>query len=94
MDSEQLKADMEARIIFRGRWFEEEYQPDLHGNPYAIIAKDMLEVAAEYIVKKFIADFLKPKKRTFEGGGILDRRKQENFPEKIPRSLTSISRFM
>lgn len=69
-DTEQLKADMEARIVFRGRWFEEEYQPDLHGNPYAIIAKDVVEVAAAHLIKKHISDFFTPAERAFGGGGM------------------------
>lgn len=94
MDTAQLKVEMEAKVAFRKRWLEEEYDPDQHGDPYEIIAMDLLEVAAAHIVKKAVEGFLKTRSVEFGGGGILDRRKQEIFSEKIPRTFTSINRFM
>ncbi len=93
-DIEQLKSDMEAKIVFRGRWFEEEYQPDLHGNPYAIIAKDVVEVAAAHLIKKHISELLTAVPGKFSGGGVVGQRIEGKFTEKIPRPHTSVIRFM
>lgn len=93
-DTEQLKADMEARIVFRGRWFEEEYQPDLHGNPYAIIAKDVVEVAAAHLIKKHISMLLTAVPGKFSGDGVIGQRIDGKFTEKIPRAHTSVIRFI
>lgn len=87
-DTEALKADMKARVdaILA--------DPEVGDDVFQLIFNAGVEVAADYLIKGMIANFLRPTERTFGGGGVVAQRIDGKFTEKIPRALTSIHRFM
>jgi hypothetical protein len=87
-DTEQLKAEMEAKVeaILA--------DPEVSENVFHEIVKAAVEVAAGHLIRGFIVDFLKPTEPPFGGGGMVGQRIDGKFTEKIPRPHTSVIRFI
>ena len=93
-----LEDEMRRKIEWRGSWFESEYNPEHHGNPYLIMFRDIIEFAADRIMKKAISELFKAPKSEPMYGGVSnlmhETAESYRFRVEVPRPATAVQRFI